>query len=222
MNGFADDHSVKKEFHLAIDKQGIDCIADLEHCMGEVQIWMNQNCPKLNNAKTELILFGSQQTLSKCTTNSININGHEVNRSGTIKYLGAWLDQELQMKQHIVNKCRTAMLNIQRIKHLGPLLTEDITQVLVLGLVISHIDYCNSLFVGLPEIDISKLQRIQNVGPKLVLNKPRSHSATETLRLLHWLPIWERIKHKLLTIVFKCLNDKAPAYLKNLLVLQWK
>ena len=126
-----------------------------------------------------------------------------------IKYLGAWLDQE-----HIVNKCRTAMLNIQRIKHLRPLLTEAVTQVLVLGLVISHIDYCNSLFVGLPETDISKLQRIQNVVAKLVLNKPRSYSATETLRQLHWLPIWQRIKHKLLTIVFKCLNDKAPAYLK--------
>ena len=105
-------------------------------------------------------------------------------------------------------------VDIQRIKHLRPLLTEDITRVLELGLVISHIDYCNSLFVGLPETDISKLQRIQNVGAKLVLNKPISHSATETLRHLHWLPIQQRIKHKLLTIVFKCLNDKAPAYLK--------
>ena len=73
----------------------------------------------------------------------------------------------------------------KRIKHLRPLLTEDITQVLVLGLVISHIDYCNSLFVGPPEIDISKLQRIQNVSAKLVLNNTRSYSATETLRQLH-------------------------------------
>ena len=81
------------------------------------------------------------------------------------------------------------MLNIQRIKHLRPLLTEDVTQVLVLGLVISHIDYCNSLFVSLPETDISKLQRIQNVGAKPVLNKPRSCSATETLRQFHSLPI---------------------------------
>ena len=214
LNGFAHDHVIKKEFHPATDNQEIDCVADLEHCMREVQIWMDQNCLKLNNAKTELISFGSQQTLLKCITNSININGHEVNRSGTIKYLGAWLDQELKMKQHIVNKCRTAMLNIQRIKHLRPLLTENITQALVLGLVILHIDYCNSLFVGLPETDISKLQRIQNVGAKLVLNKPRSYSATETLRQLHWLPMQQKIKHKLLTIVFKCLNDKAPAYLK--------
>ena len=89
LNGFADDHSIKKEFHPAIDNQEIDCITDLECCMGEVQIWMDNNCLKLNNAKTELILFGSQQTLSKCITNSININGHEVNRSVTIKYLGS-------------------------------------------------------------------------------------------------------------------------------------
>ena len=76
-----------------------------------------------------------------------------------------------------------------KIKYLRPILTEDTTQALVLGLVISHIDYCNSLFAGLPETDISKLQRIQNVGAKLVLNKPRSYSATEALRQLHWLPI---------------------------------
>ena len=189
LNGFADDHSIKKEFHPAIDNQEMDCITDLEHCMEEVQIWMDKNCLKLNNAKTELILFGSRQTLSKCVTNSININGHEVDRSVTIKYLGAWLDQELKMKQHIVNKCRTAMSNIQKIKYLRPILTEDTTQALVLGLVISHIDYCNSLFAGLPEIDISKLQRIQNAGAKLVLNKPKSYSATEALRQLHWLPI---------------------------------
>ena len=148
--------------------------------MGEVQTWMDKNCLKLNNAKTELNLFGSRQTLSKCITNSININGHEVNRSGTIKYLGAWLDQELKMKQHIVKKCRIAVLNMQRIKYLRPILTEDTTQVLVLGLVMLHIGYCNSLFVGLPEKDISKLQRIQNIGAKLVFNKPRSYSATET------------------------------------------
>ena len=59
LNGFADDHSIKKEFHPATDNQEINCIADLEHCMGEVQIWMDQNCLKLNNAKTELILFES-------------------------------------------------------------------------------------------------------------------------------------------------------------------
>ena len=42
-----------------MDNQETDCITDLECCIGEDQIWMDKNCLKLNNAKTELILFGS-------------------------------------------------------------------------------------------------------------------------------------------------------------------
>ena len=59
LDDFADDHSIKKEIHPATGNQEINCIADLGHCMGEVQIWMEKNCLKLNNAKAELILFGS-------------------------------------------------------------------------------------------------------------------------------------------------------------------
>ena len=35
---------------------------------------------------------------------------------------------------------------------------------------------------------------------------------------LHWLPIVKRIEFKLLLLVFKCLNNKAPSYLSDLIV----
>ena len=34
---------------------------------------------------------------------------------------------------------------------------------------------------------------------------------------LHWLPIRQRIDHKVLTLVYLCLNNEAPEYLKDLL-----
>ena len=37
---------------------------------------------------------------------------------------------------------------------------------------------------------------------------------------LHWLPVGESIKFKLLTLVYKCLNDQAPLYLQKLLEYQ--
>ena len=87
---------------------------------------------------------------------------------------------------------------------------------MVLGLVISHLDYGNSLYVGLPEVDISKLQRIQNMAAKLVLQRGRHDSSSRALEELHWLPIRSRIVHKVLTLVYKCIVDKsAPAYLMN-------
>ena len=39
----------------------------------------------------------------------------------------------------------------------------------------------------------------------------------ECLKELHWLPIWFRIQHKVLTLVNKTLNGDAPEYMKAML-----
>ena len=39
----------------------------------------------------------------------------------------------------------------------------------------------------------------------------------DALKWLLWLPIRYHVDHKMLTLVYKCLHDKAPDYLKNLL-----
>ena len=74
------------------------------------------------------------------------------------------------------------------------------------------------MLAGLPECDINKMQRIENVAAKLA-TKVKKHDSTMTmLRKLHWLPIRARIEHKLLTLVYKCLQGNAPQYLKKLIV----
>ena len=37
--------------------------------------------------------------------------------------------------------------------------------------------------------------------------------------IMHWLPIKYRIKFKILTVVFHALNDMAPSYIRELLVI---
>ena len=157
--------------------------------------------------------------LSKCITTNIEVNGHTIDRSITVKYLGAWLDQKLKSKQHITKKCRLAMANIQRIKNLRLILTKQAMETLAIGIVMSRLDDCNTPFIGLPEFDISILLHIQNICARLILHKEQHYSTTECLKTLHWLPILQRIKNKLLTIVYKCLKGKVPAYLSNLLTL---
>ena len=104
----------------------------------------------------EFILSGSKHQLQKCTTRSLSANGEEIPCSNCIKYPGTWMDQELPFRQHILNKCRVSMLNIQCIKLIRNILNEDTTHTLVLGLVMSHLDYCNAIFYGLPEVDLKK------------------------------------------------------------------
>ena len=87
------------------------------------------------------------------------------------RILGIGIDSSLNLKAIITKKCQTAMLNIFRIKHIRRYLTQDAHKVLVHSLVMSHRDYCNSLYYGLPDCDLNRLQRVQSVTCELVLNR---------------------------------------------------
>ena len=217
LSGFADDHIFKDKFKLKDKHDEIECKMGLEKCAKRVKSWMDSNRLKMNDDKTEYIVFSSSRMLTHIECDSININGISIPRSECIRYLGAWLDQQLSLRKHIMLKCRTAMMNLQRLKMIRKYLTEETAKVLVLGLVLSHLDYLNAIFVGLPDKDIKAMQRVQNAAAKMVLLKTKYDSSTDALKRLHWLPIRYRVEHKMLTLVYKCLHDKAPDYLKNLL-----
>ena len=73
---------------------------------------------------------------------------------------------------------------------------KEVTESLVLY-VISHIDYCNSVLYGLPDYEIKKMHRVQNISSKLVLGLSKYESVTNALITLHWLPVHARIEFKI-------------------------
>ena len=46
---------------------------------------------------------------------------------------------------------------------------------------------------------------------------PKYDSSTELLKALHWLPIWQLIEFKILTLTHKCIKNSAPRYLQKLI-----
>ena len=88
---------------------------------------------------------------------------------------------------------------------------------LMQGLVISHLYYSNAILAGLPDNNIKKLQRVQDITAKIILNRDRGSSVTECLKQLHWLLVRDRKRHKTLTLVHRCLMGNAPMYLQDLL-----
>ena len=109
------------------------------------------------------------------------------------------------------------MTNLQRIKLIRKYLTLELSAKLAVSLCPSHLDYSNSILVGLPDCTIGKIQRIQNYAAKLVLGKTRYDGSKEALKDLHWLPIRFRIKFEILALTYNCLRGDAPEYLMNLL-----
>ena len=56
------------------------------------------------------------------------------------------------------------------------------------------------------------------MAAKIVLKKKKYDSSTRYLEELHWKPTQYRIEIKVLTLVFKCLHNQVPNYLRELLM----
>lgn len=214
IHGYADDHALKLSFNASDREEEHRSITNLESVAMDIKSWMDRNRLKMNSSKTEFIMIGSKQQLSKCVTAELNVNGDMVQQSNVVKYLGVYIDQTLSLKQHIISKCKTAMWQLSRIRHMRQVLTQDACATLVLGLVISHLDYCNAVFIGIPKCDLKRLQRVQNVAARLVLND--GTGSYDSLKKLHWLPIHLRVQYKVLTLLFKSMCGDAPSYLSDL------
>ena len=120
------------------------------------------------------------------------------------------------MKQQVNLVTRTCYHHIRRISKIRRFLTMDATRSLVNAYVVSRLDYCNGLLAGLPDYLLKKLQRVQNRAARLIKKLPWRSRITRYLKELHWLPVTERIKFKVLLITFKSLNNLSPCYLQEL------
>ena len=85
------------------------------------------------------------------------------------------------------------------------------------ALVLSKLDYCNSLLLGMPKYLLHHLQKIQNTASRVINNGRKYDSVTEDMKNLHWLKIPERVDYKGAVLIFQCINNQALTYLKVLL-----
>ena len=119
---------------------------------------MDKNRLHMSSKKTEYITFRSSRQLKKNEIRSIDINGDIIAGNTCIRFLRVWADQQLNFKHHIAQKCKIAMLNIQRLKQIRKFLTKEAACIIAQGVIISHLDYCNSIYVGLPASTIAPLE----------------------------------------------------------------
>ena len=211
---YADDSQLYKSGHA---DQISNIITLTEMCVNEVKHWMAVNKLKLNDDKTEIILFKNPRVSSDISEVTLNINDNMITSSKSVKDLGVLLDYDLSMSSQVSSLCKNMYFKLKQIGSVRQFLTTSVTATLVTSLVLSKLDYCNSVLSGITGDKIKKLQTVQNNAARLVMKKKKRDHITPLLKDLHWLPVPQRIEYKNALMCYKCLNGLAPDYLSNLL-----
>ena len=117
---------------------------------------------QLNSDKTEYMLFWSTKQLKRISKEPLNANGDPILIRHIVKYVGGYLSQSLNFKEHVKQKAKKAMSNLVNIRSIGRYLSTEACTTLILMLCITHLDYGNTLLHSLPNMTIGKYQLIQD------------------------------------------------------------
>ena len=110
---------------------------------------------------------------------------------------------------HISSICKSATYYLRNISRIRKFLSKKTTEILVHAFVSSKLDQCNSLLYNVPKCTLKKLQSVQNAAARLITCSKKYDHITPILKELHWLPVSERIKFKIMLLTFNARSSST-------------
>jgi hypothetical protein len=209
---YADDTNLYHSFST-LDQRG--CLDHVSDCLNSVNNWFLTNGLLVNPGKSDSIFIGTSVRVKRMDGPGVVMGGTPIPLSETVKSLGVVLDQQLTFEKHVKNVCRICNFHIKSLRSLRPSLDFKTAETIGRSIVMSKMDYCNSLLAYTSKRNVYRLQMVQNNLARLVFRSDYRQSASPILTSLHWLPIEQRIKYKITTMVFKSRINLLPDYLSR-------
>ncbi len=123
------------------------------------------------------------------------------------------------MTNHINSIVKACFFHLRRIRQVKKCLNEHCLKILVQALVISRLDYCNSVLAGLPSSTLQHLTVVLHSAARLIKDLEPRDQVTLSMRQLHWLPIQARITFKICLLMFHIYTGSSPHYMSSLVTL---
>ena len=210
---YADDTQIYLSFDPLDEATAVET---LKRCVSVVRQWMGSHHLKMNDSKTEAMVFGNARVISKLKNYTIPVGNQDIIPQSSAKSLGFVFDDKMTMQKQVTNQCRNAYMHIRSLSRIKPFLPQECLETLVHAFISSKLDYCNSLYLGASKCVLDKLQSVQNSAARLVKCTRKHDRITPVLYHLHWLPVHQRIKYKVLLTIYKAQHGDAPIYISNL------
>jgi hypothetical protein len=160
---------------------------------------------------------GTRQQLARLNLADLATEFPSYTFSSTVRDLGILLDQELTFAPHLHHLSRACFYQLRQLCTVARSLTSSAATTLVHSFITARLDYCLSLYSGLPSSRLVCLYCVLRSAARLIGRIPKfDHVSNYMLEFLHWLPIRQRIEYRIGALVWRCQLGLAPTYLLDL------
>ena len=111
---------------------------------------MITNKLKINDSKTEFVVFRSQQFRCDLSGLFVNVGESQITQSLKVRDLCFTFDQFLKFDYHITAICRSTYFHLINIGKIRNLLSYNACSTIIHALISCRFDYCNSLLYNVP------------------------------------------------------------------------
>ena len=143
---------------LKTDADVVEIKSIVESCLNEIKAWMSTNFLKLNESKTELIIFNPPRHPYNVPFSdpnfNIKFNDSELKAVSFVESLGVKLTPAFQLKSFILETCQSCNYQLSNLKIIKNSLNTSMRIMLVNSLILSKLDYCNSLLAACTQTEI--------------------------------------------------------------------
>src|SRR6218665_3331159 len=124
------------------------------------------------------------------------------------------------MSLNITALARSCYCHLRQLQVVSRSLSSSSASTLVHAFIANRLDYCSSLYCGLPQVRLRPLNGVLWAAARMIGGVPRFRHITDYMRdVLHWLPVQQRIHYRISSIVLHCVLGNAPSYLLELFIL---
>ena len=178
--------------------------------LNKVHNWLCSNYLTLNIAKSKFMIIASKK---KPNTGEfqVKINGTNLENCSSYKYLGVYIDENLNWKVHVDYICEKVTKVCGILAKLRHCVGYDVLKMVYHALAASHLQYCNLVWGNTNEATLKSLQTLQNRLVRIMtfapFSSPNVQQIYNELDLLNLQQIHKLAKAK---FVFKHRNGLLP------------
>ena len=209
----------------------IESTDQLQNCLTDLHNWLTTNDLLLNSTKTELIHISPAKLNIEPVFQKIFINDIPIKQSDSTKYLRVKFDNKLNFDQHILSLKQKTTYHLYILYKFRPYINKNTAILLTHSLILSRLNYCNTLLTGQTKITLKRLDAIINRSILQVLCKilckiqvicklkkyNYTTSITDLRLRLNWMTTANCIDSKQLNVVKKTLTYDQPHNLRQVL-----